>query len=484
MRTPRLDALARQGTRMSCCITPNVVCQPARASMLTGLLPMTHGVSDNGIDLDASVARQGFAGHLAAAGYHTAFVGKAHFSTYHTFEPSGTPECVASSHLYGDDWYGPYMGFEHVELMLIGHNYWLPETPPRGQHYERWYHQGGRGEQLHALYRQRLAPQTTAPQTFHSGLPVEVHNSTWVADRTLAQLRKVADGDQPFCLWASFADPHHPFDAPQPWSRLHHPDEVDLPRYRRRDFESRPWWHRASVESTPDLPENLRRIRQEYSRMPELDDRQLREVIANYYGMIALIDQQVGRILDGLAELELQDDTIVVFTSDHGEWLGDHGLMLKGPMMYDGLLRVALIVRGPGVAAGRVVHEPVSTLDLAPSFAHWAGVAPHPSWQGTSLHGVMDGSAGRDFALNEWDLRPGRCGVALRLVTVRTARWRMTLEQHSGAGELYDLHEDPHERINRFDDPAARRARRELAAMLAQRESQALVPPLAAVGTA
>ena len=98
----------------------------------------------------------------------------------------------------------------------------------------------------------------------------------------------------PFCLWASFPDPHHPFDAPEPWSRLHDPDEVDLPPERKLDLERRPWWHRQSLEGKPQIVEHLRKIREEYSRIPVHTDQQLRELIANYYGMISLIDHNVG----------------------------------------------------------------------------------------------------------------------------------------------------------------------------------------------
>ena len=110
--------------------------------------------------------------------------------------------------------------------------------------------------------------------------------------------------------------------------------------------------------------EDLRKIREEYSRIPPQTDRQLRDLIANYYGMISLIDHNVGRILIALQELGLADDTLVVYPTDHGDWLGDHGLILKGPMMYEGLLRVGLLARGPGVPAGKVVADPVSTLDV------------------------------------------------------------------------------------------------------------------------
>lgn len=140
VKTPHLDELAREGARFSAAITPSVVCQPARASILTGQLCRTHGVHDNGMDLDPAIGEKGFAAALAKSGYQTAFFGKAHFSTYHTYQPTGTPECLHSSVNYSADWYGPYLGFNHVELMLVGHNWWAPEKPPAGQHYERFFH--------------------------------------------------------------------------------------------------------------------------------------------------------------------------------------------------------------------------------------------------------------------------------------------------------------------------------------------------------
>ena len=206
IKTPHLDQLATDGTRFSACITPCVVCQPARASILTGQLCRTHGVHDNGIDLDPSVGERGFSGALAGAGYTTAFFGKAHFSTYHTFEPTGTPECIVSSANYSENWNGPYMGFDTVELMLVGHNWFLPEKPPRGHHYERWFYADGRGDVKNALYRESAGDTRNAAQTWHSCLPVAWHNSTWTADRAVNWLRECG-ASQPFCAWVSFPGP-------------------------------------------------------------------------------------------------------------------------------------------------------------------------------------------------------------------------------------------------------------------------------------
>lgn len=344
VKTPHLDALAASGTVFDAAITPSVVCQPARAAILTGRLPRSNGVHDNGIDLNPAEAERGFAATLARAGYQTAFFGKAHFSTYHTFAPTGTPECVTSSAAYGPDWFGPYMGFQHVELMLVGHNWFPPETPPRGQHYERWFHADGQGAARHAAYLRDMGPPTDAAQCWHSGLPVAWHNSTWTA----------------------------------------------------------------------------------------------------------------------LQSLDLTRETVVIYFSDHGDWLGDHGLVLKGPMHFEGLLRVPLILSGPGVPSGGRVDQPVSTIDLAPTLAALSGVAQDPGWHGAPLTDLFQPDATRSHAVSEWDLLPGRTGVRLSLRTVRTHDAKLTVDLISGAGELYDLSADLHELRNLWEDAGSGARRKHL----------------------
>lgn len=483
VKTPHLDIMAEHGTRFSACITPNNVCQPSRASILTGLLPNTHGVHDNGIDLDPELAEKGLGGTLHRAGLRTGFVGKAHFATNHTFEPTGTPECRRSMADFGPDWFGPYMGFEHVELVCEGHNYWLPQEPPGGQHYEAWYYGDGLGDLRNRLYETRLEPVVDAVQTWHSALPSAWHNSTWVGDRTIEFLR--AHKDRRFFLWASFPDPHHPFDAPDPWSRMHHPDEVDLPPHREKDLDRRPWWHRASLEGVPQIAEAFCNIRQRYSRVPDQTDEQLREIIANYYGMISLIDHNVGRIMKALHQNGLDENTVVIFTSDHGDWLGDHGLLLKGPMMYEGLIRVGCLVQGPGIPAGKVVDDPVSTLDIPATILDFCDVSAAMEMHSRTLRPLIVGEGeGRDFALNEWAVNASRCGVALDLRMARTRTHKMTVEMESGAGELYNLVDDPHEMDNLFDDNGARRVRGELLDMIRSRPADEMEPRPTPVGMA
>ena len=257
---------------------------------------------------------------------------------------------------------------------------------------------------------------------------------------------------QPFCSWVSFPDPHHPFDCPVPWSTLHAPEDVDLPEQRHRDFNNRPWWHEAVLTSEPAGKKEHAEIRKAYSRIPPQSDEQLREIIANTYGQIALIDHQLGRLLDTLEATGLSDNTIVIYLSDHGDWLGDHGLILKGPMHYEGLLRVPLIARGPGIEANTIVEEPVSTIDIGPTLFDYANCQPQLTQHGQSLRPLLEGEpVTREFARAEWELLPTRAGVSLSLQVIRTKTHKLTLDLISGAGELYDLVIDPNEMDNRFD---------------------------------
>lgn len=458
VRTPNLDRLAAGGTRFTAATCPAPVCQPSRASMLTGQLCRTHGVHDNGIDLDEDTGNRGFAGTLAAAGYDTALFGKAHFSSYDPRQPTGRPEAGSSSVDFGPDWTGPYMGFQHVELMLSGPSNHPPRQPPKGLHYEHYFYADGNGVERARQYA--AGPRPGAAQTWVSQLPQDWHYTPWTADRAMDWIR-ARDRETPFCAWVSFVDPHHPFDCPEPWASLHDPADVDLPVHRTRDLENRPWWHRAAIESSPQGTADEIAVRSSYSRIPPQSDAQLRQIIANTYGQIAFIDAQVGRITELLETLDIADETIVIYSSDHGDWLGDHGLILKGPMLYEGLLRVPLLMKGPGVPAGLVTDQPVSTLDLPATFYEAAGFAAGLPQHGTSLWPVLEGGT-RDYAMSEWELLPNRVGVALSLRCVRTRSAKLTMDLRSGIGELYDLVQDPDEMTNLFDDPGAAALRAEL----------------------
>jgi arylsulfatase A-like enzyme len=165
--------------------------------------------------------------------------------------------------------------------------------------------------------------------------------------------------------------------------------------------------------------------------------------------------------------------------------LGNHGLYLKGPTPYEDLMRVTMVARGPGVAANRVVKEPVSTLDLAATFYDAAGVSAPHALQGRSLKPLLAGmDAPRDAAWSEWHVHPSRCGVALQLRTVRTKTHKCTFELGSGAGELYDLVNDPKEMNNLFDDPGYAKVRKEMEGLMHARPGKVMNPLAEPIGMA
>lgn len=463
--TPSLDRLAAAGTVYTRCRTQNPFCQPARATILTGTYPSTHGVIRNGIDLPDDATADSLAEHLAKAGVATALFGKAHFASYFPEYPTGRIESVPDSALVAPDWHGPYFGFEHVELLTDVHNIrraphlgqwsWGFGPPPLGLHYARYLFRDGRArgvERLRLMQPEAAGRVWDHTQTWKNQLPEEDHPTTWTADRAIAWLQCV---DRPFFAWVSFADPHHPFDPPRPWCDRYEPADMMqvLPAAHPEEFSGKPRFHEMWSEGFGGT--DLEWANPGWARFT---DEERLTILAAYYGMISQLDHNVSRILSVLDARGLAADTLVIFTADHGDYMGDHQMILKGPIHYEALIRVPLIVRGPGVARGAVVDDPLGTIDLAPTVLHACGLAAPPTMQGRPLH---DG--GRDYVLTEDDILRG--SLALRTLTTR--HWRITRNEHDPAGgELYDMVGDPGELVNRWSDPGMASVRSDLLATL------------------
>src|SRR5262245_54563756 len=193
--TPNIDAIARAGTRYAAARTQNPLCQPARATILTGTYPSTHGVTCNGIDLPADQEARSLASLLSGAGHRTALFGKAHFATTFPFSPTGQLESVDGSARVAEDWNGPYFGFEHLEMVIFGHNLriadlmgrwnWAFGPPPFGLHYGRYLFRDGaeKGyERLRLMQPEAAGAQWDHTQTWRNALAEEDHPTTWIAD--------------------------------------------------------------------------------------------------------------------------------------------------------------------------------------------------------------------------------------------------------------------------------------------------------------
>jgi arylsulfatase A-like enzyme len=463
--TPNIDAVAAAGTRYAAARTQNPLCQPARATILTGTYPSTHGVTCNGVDLPADAEERSVATLLGRAGYSTALFGKAHFATTYPFFPTGKVESVEGSARVDPEWSGPYFGFQHVEMMLFGHNLriadlmgqwnWVFGPPPIGLHYARYLFRDGfdRGmERLRLMQPEAAGAQWDHTQTWRNALPEEDHPTTWVADRACEWLRN-ADG--PFFAWVSFTDPHHPMDPPAPWCDRYAPADVleVLPTLHANEHDDSPPLHKI-------LAKGMRGRPMEWANPGGaiMTREELALMTAGYYGMVAQLDAAIGRVVSVLDERGIADDTLVIVSTDHGEFLGEHQMIFKGPFGYDSLLRVPLVVRGPGVDAGAVVDDPVGTIDLAPTMLDHAALEV-PKWmEGRSLRDQP-----REYVLTEDDFD---IMVRIPLRTITTARFKLHRYLEAPFGELYDLEEDPGEVVNRWDDPAYASTRNDLLVLL------------------
>ncbi len=459
VRTPNIDKIGKRGVRFSKCTTAHPMCQAARSSILTGKLPYSHGVRDNGRDLDESFGPQGLAGIFGAAGYDTHFIGKAHLSSHQTFEPTGRAECYSSAKDFPASWSGDYFNFEDVQLILRPHHHAKWENAPETMHYENWLDADGNGQVRWELAKEHLPPKMKNFQAWSSALGDEWHTSPWVGDRTVDMLEEQAD--TPIFAWVSFPDPHPPFLAPKPWSDMYSPEEVVPAKNPTLDLDNRPWWHSEFLKSKSTIQQGEKHWAAgvDWGGFGDMSEEALREITAVYFGMISAIDSQVGRILDAIEAKGELDNTVIIFISDHGEWLGDHGLLLKGPMLYDGLLRVPCLISGPGVPADKVIDAPISTMDIRSTLMDLCGLDGEPD-NGTSWKGLFDRTESREFALSEYEVDSQRSGVDLDLRTVRSQRYRMSVDLRTDTGELYDLENDPGEMVNLFDDPGSQTIRK------------------------
>jgi len=468
-RTPALDALASRGARFTAHMTPNQICSPSRASLFSGLYPRHHGLVHNGIALDDDLEL--ITHTLADAGFRTHGIGKFHF------QPILAPAtfCMPESSAFWEvpeaiSWSGPYYGFQTVEF-VIGES----AAATVAGHYARWLE--ATAPETIALYQREHAlapPPSDLDEVWKSAVPEHLHYNRWIADRACDFLSGVAG--QKFFLFVSFPDPHHPFTPPRPWCDLFDPSEVPAPKTVPGELLHMPDYV-GGGELADQHGEDGRKTYLEFLLSPGapreqgfmaktegISDATLRVAIAHTYGSVAMIDDCVGRVLGALGEHGLAADTVVLFTSDHGEFLGDHGLLRKGPPPYRQLLNVPLILAGPEIDPV-TVEALTSHVDLKATVLDLLGMAGDIG-DGISLEPLLRGVVGnaRDAIWAEYHPRivPEQYNYSLI-----TADWRLTLyPRRSGWGELFDRQEDPDENRNLFHDPQHRTVRDQLIARL------------------
>lgn len=402
-RTPRLDELAGEGVVFDRAFTPCGLCSPTRASLLTGLYPHSHQVLTN-VHLHP-VTKQLEPGEdilfpaLREAGYRLGYVGKWHLHS--RLDPTA----------FGFERYVSLGDFARYRRDLG-----LPQ-PPEASYY--------------------LLPRSGVDPA-----PPEHSRPAFLVDRTLEMLDAFSQGEAPFFIRLDFHGPHPPTVIPEPYASMYAPADIPPHPNFQDDLRAKP---------------AVQRTKRRHWRTERMHWRDWQPLVAHYYGEITLIDSEIGRVLEHLAALGLRDDTLVVFTSDHGDTMGAHGIWNKDYTMYDEIYRVPLIVRDPdapgrGVRSDAYVHH---ALDLTPTLLELCGARPPEGLHGASLLPLLRGE-------QQQRAREAFCefhGSHMGLYTLRmlqTDRYKYVFDTND-IDELYDHQEDPGELRNLAEDPGCGR---------------------------
>ena len=422
--TPTIDRLVRQGIAFERAYCQSPICTPSRASFLTGMYPSSLRVNRNGNprfpDFPPLISKR-----LADLGYACGLIGKLHLtSAYGRIE----------------------------ERTDDGYAYWQYSHAPRddwdsGHDYADWVR--SKGADLGELIEDA------------AGVPAQLHQTTWCAEKTVEFIQQ--ERTQPWFASVNIYDPHPPFNPPQAYRELFDPKSVNPPLFRESDLAQQARLSAIDFQSQARYPDNLDIKSPILPQSPEsglaepasVGARDGQTLIAAYYAMIKLIDDQLARILEALDESGQRDNTIIIFTSDHGEALGDHGLIQKGCRFYEGLVRVPLIWSWPNQFVSDTRSDALVELtDIVPTLLEITGLSLPNYLTGHSLLPILTGQESahrhRDYVRSEYI-------DALDLADHSTAsmyfdgRYKIIIYHNHDTGELYDLQDDPDEFCNLWD---------------------------------
>ncbi|MCC8022606.1 MAG: sulfatase-like hydrolase/transferase, partial [Clostridiales bacterium] len=463
IQTPNLDRLAAEGMRFDRAYCPNPTCTPSRASIITGMYPSRHGAWSLGTKLLESVPTLG--GYLLQAGYRTALVGKAHFQPLKSTEEY--PSLEAPERLrdftFWKNFNEEFYGFQTAEL-LRNHT----AEPWVGQHYAMWMEEKGFKNWRDVFFRP--AGKKLPKKMGRWDIPEAYHYNTWIAERTNALMEQYQQEGSPFFLWASFPDPHYPQLVPAPWDTMYDPEEMELPEFSFAEHAQNPPYFREVCKRFPNFkPYRETGYAVHGLQRHKYKPKELKKQLALAYGMVSYMDQAIGKILDGLKALGLEQDTLVVFTTDHGDLFGQHGLRHKCIFHYEDLLRVPLVARYPGrIQPGSQSSALQCLADLAPTFLSYCGLDCPAQMNGIDQSAVWDGSAqtARDSVIVENRHEP----TVMNLRTYVDDRYKLTVHANGDYGELYDLEQDPQEHHNLWSAPQARQLKADLLVKYLQAE--------------
>ncbi len=444
IKTPNLDRLAKEGIRFTNHFCTNPICMPNRATLATGVYPNVHGVRSNGINLRQNIPT--IIQTLNKRGWYTAAIGKIHHQYWlgPFRHKSRSAESITDWTIKRDKSYPvrenfplPYYGYQEAEVVsgngsvCSGHYLqWLEEKSP---------------EQANRM-KQRVQNYDNLFSLFCDDIPEELYNTTYVKERTIAFIERYANGDygnKPFYLHCSFPDPHYPLYPPRQYQDMYKPDKVKLPP----SFADI-----RNLYNHKFLGPHLKNPPFKKAFLRESSEKEVRKITALTYAAVSYVDYSIGQILAALDKLGYSDNTIVVFMSDHGDLMGDHGLLFKGPCPFNGVLQLPLIWKVPGLTKPAVSNSLVSSIDYPKTILNTLNIPERhhpPDMQGFDITSILGNpnTKVRDCIFIENDEEIGPLEARLRHLIAEN--YKLTIyEGMSDYGDMYDRKNDPNELDN------------------------------------
>ncbi|MFA5689246.1 MAG: sulfatase-like hydrolase/transferase [Kiritimatiellales bacterium] len=429
VRTPNLDRIAKNGVLFNRAYTNNPVCAPARCTLMSGQYVKTHGISGNVVrdvhSISPNVARL-----FRENGYETGLVGKAHLPAHWIRDGF---EFFRFSDLTDADSYKPQTCHYFNDLIEAGiadlydHGGIVPGHPDRGD------------------------------KAFVSELPEEFSLEAWTGRKGVEFLEQ-RNREKPFFLKVSFQRPHNPFSPPESRAHDYNPEMLTLPEnavdYLERGFAGKPQFMRdyTAVRDGSGYPYR------------STDSTDLRVQMAAHFTLITMLDEAIGAVLKKIEEQRELENTVIVYTADHGDFAGEHGMTLKNFGIYESIHRIPFILAGPGIPKGKTIDAIIENTDFYPTLTALAGIENEKGIDGRSVLPEAEGRRnGHEFTVCEWDfIAPQDAVYAVRDDQFRFVHYDTMPED----GELYDCKNDPGELNNLFSDPDYQNVREKMEARL------------------
>ncbi len=490
LRTPHIDAMAAQGVNYKRFYVASPVCMPNRASLMTCRMPSSHGVRTLGIPMSHDQVT--FVELLRAAGYDTALIGKSHLQNLSHFPVQvPPPEHREGFHVPPDDasvairsdldnetyqyerqpyWNQddpvvptPFYGFDHYDSVLRhGTN--------AGGDYELWLRKNA-PEVLEMRGPQHQFPHDyICPQAIRTKIPEEHYTTRYIADRASEWIAARKGNPKPYFLMVSFPDPHHPFNPPGKYWDMYEPEDMPVPLA----YQANDWDPPAYVLAAEKARAKDANIGKKAGYSLAVSKREALEARALTCGMIAMVDDAVGQVRDAVNDAGVSDETVQIFTSDHGDHLGDHRLLFKGSEQYDNLTHVPFIWSDPKGSAGQDSDEIAQTHDIGTTILEHAMIEGAVGMQGVVMS--VAGGQGREAAHIQYETQRTQeaFGVRPRVHTIVKGRWRLSMYLGKCPNELFDLEDDPGEMVNLWDSPTHAAIKHQLVEALAEMEIAAV----------